>query len=58
MVRHHKANKEVEGDPDTGHSRGLPRRPDDELLEQMTAQERESVGLPRESGASADGRPY
>lgn len=38
---HHKSNEEVEGDPDTGHSRGTPRRPDEKRLEE----DREEMGL-------------
>ncbi|MFJ3217521.1 hypothetical protein ACIPLC_16580 [Kitasatospora sp. NPDC086801] len=45
-MSHHKPNKDVEGDPDTGHGRGLPRRPDEEELEERTEEDREEVGLP------------
>ena len=42
---HHKSNEEVEGDPDTGHSRGMPRRPDEEELEARLEEERVEAGL-------------
>ena len=45
-MAHHKSNKAVEGDPDTGHGGGLPRRPDADELEERTGVDRESVGLP------------
>ncbi|GAA5005199.1 MULTISPECIES: hypothetical protein [Streptomyces] len=40
MAHHHKSNKQVEGDPDTGHGRGLPLRPDDDELERRTEMDR------------------
>ena len=46
MAHHHKSNKAVEGNPDTGHGGGLPRRPDDEELQERTEEEREEVDLP------------
>jgi hypothetical protein len=45
MSHHHKTNATVEGNPDTGHGRGLPRRPDDGELEQRTYVDRIQVGL-------------
>ncbi|MFJ7983811.1 hypothetical protein [Streptomyces sp. NPDC096351] len=45
MAPHHKSNEQVEGDPDTGHSRGMPRRPDEKRLEQRLEEDREEVGL-------------
>lgn len=42
---HHKSNKAVEGNPDTGHSRGMPERPDDEELQDRTEEDREEAGL-------------
>ncbi|MFH9214913.1 hypothetical protein [Streptomyces globisporus] len=43
---HHKSNEEeVEGDPDTGHSRGMPRRPDEKRLDERLEEDREDVGL-------------
>lgn len=44
-MSHHKSNEKVEGDPDTGHGRGLPRRPDEEELEELTEEERREAGL-------------
>lgn len=44
---HHKSNEEVEGDPETGHGRGMPRRPDAEKIEERLEEDREEVGLPR-----------
>ncbi|MEV6976832.1 hypothetical protein [Kitasatospora sp. NPDC093806] len=52
-MSHHKSNKDVEGDPDTGHGRGLPRRPDEAELEERTEEDREEVGLPPD-GEAAD----
>ncbi|MFF5454115.1 hypothetical protein ACFY40_23175 [Streptomyces sp. NPDC012950] len=46
MAPHHKSNKQVEGDPDTGHGRGLPRRPDEKKLDERLEEDREEVGLP------------
>ncbi|MFC8175035.1 hypothetical protein ACFUJ0_31455 [Streptomyces sp. NPDC057242] len=46
MAPHHKSNEEVEGDPDTGHGRGLPRRPDEKELDERLEEDREEVGLP------------
>ncbi|MDQ0983340.1 hypothetical protein [Streptomyces sp. V2I9] len=43
---HHKSNEEVEGNPDTGHGRGMPRRPDERRLEERLEEDREEVGLP------------
>ncbi|MEU3701800.1 hypothetical protein OG473_35250 [Streptomyces anulatus] len=43
---HHKSNEEVEGDPETGHGRGMPRRPDAEKTEERLEEDREEVGLP------------
>ncbi|MFG2508110.1 hypothetical protein ACGFOW_21675 [Streptomyces rubiginosohelvolus] len=42
---HHKSNEEVEGDPDTGHSRGMPRRPDEKRLDERLEEDREDMGL-------------
>ncbi|MFB8381315.1 hypothetical protein ACFYZ6_26660 [Streptomyces rubiginosohelvolus] len=42
---HHKSNEEVEGDPDTGHSRGMPRRPDEKRLDERLEEDREEMGL-------------
>ncbi|WP_327293869.1 MULTISPECIES: hypothetical protein [unclassified Streptomyces] len=53
-MAHHKSNDEVEGDPETGHGRGMPRRPDDKELEQRVEEDRDDVGLPPEPGAGAE----
>lgn len=45
MAHHHKSNQAVEGDPDSGHGRGLPRRPDEEELAERTVQDRLNAGL-------------
>ncbi|MBX7552031.1 hypothetical protein [Streptomyces sp. NPDC004232] len=42
---HHKSNKRVEGEPDTGHGRGLPRRPDEPELAERTREDRREAGL-------------
>ncbi|KOV68750.1 hypothetical protein [Streptomyces sp. MMG1121] len=44
--RHHKSNKQVEGNPDTGHGRGMPRRPDETELDERTREDRREAGLP------------
>ncbi|MDQ0994596.1 hypothetical protein [Streptomyces sp. V3I7] len=46
MVHHHKSNQEVEGNPDTGHGRGMPRRPNADELAERTAVDRQALGLP------------
>ncbi|SEO86894.1 hypothetical protein [Actinacidiphila rubida] len=56
MAHHHKSNKAVEGDPDTGHRGGMPRRPDDAELEERTMEEREEIGLNPEPGRSGTER--
>ncbi|MBY8885262.1 hypothetical protein K7472_10435 [Streptomyces sp. PTM05] len=43
MAHHHKSNKQVEQNPDTGHSRGMPRRPDEEELDERTREDRDEV---------------
>ncbi|MFD7065581.1 hypothetical protein [Streptomyces sp. NPDC059906] len=48
MVHHHKSNRQVEGDPDYGHGRGMPRRPDDFELERRTKRDRREAGLAQE----------
>jgi hypothetical protein len=45
MSHHHKSNSMVEGSPDSGHGRGLPRRPDDRELERRADLDRAEVGL-------------
>lgn len=45
MSGHHKSNKEVEGNPDTAHGRGMPVRPDAEQLERRTREDERAVGL-------------
>jgi|GEM_PF-5648195 hypothetical protein len=46
---HHKPNSVVEGPARSGHNRGLPRRPDDAVLEQRTEQDRVRSGLPEQA---------
>ncbi|WP_460365145.1 hypothetical protein [Actinocorallia lasiicapitis] len=50
MAHHHKSNKQVEGDPDTGHSRGMPLRPDEEELVERTQVDRAVAGVPGKTG--------
>ncbi|MEV0319217.1 hypothetical protein ACIBKX_14285 [Streptomyces sp. NPDC050658] len=53
MAGHHKSNRKVEGNPDTDHSRGMPRRPDEEELERRTREDEREAGIPvtkRQSG--------
>jgi hypothetical protein len=45
MAHHHKSNQAVEGDPDSGHGRGLPRRPDEEELAERIVRDRLDAGL-------------
>jgi len=45
MAHHHKSNTAVEGDPDTGHSRGMPERPDEDRLVERAAVDRQEAGL-------------
>lgn len=45
MAHHHKSNTAVEGDPGTGHSRGMPERPDEDELAQRVAVDRREAGL-------------
>ncbi|MCP2342094.1 hypothetical protein [Actinomadura rupiterrae] len=52
MAHHHKQNQQVEGDPDTGHSDGLPLRPDEERLQERTQVDRAQAGLPIEHDES------
>ncbi|MFF1836608.1 hypothetical protein ACFVXE_20730 [Streptomyces sp. NPDC058231] len=54
MAHHHKSNKRVEGDPDSGHGHGMPRRPDEKKLEELVEEDREEVGLPPEPGKRAE----
>ncbi|QMU67420.1 hypothetical protein [Streptacidiphilus sp. P02-A3a] len=53
-MAHHKSNKAVEGNPDTGHGGGLPRRPDERDLEERTEEERAEAGLDPEADAGPD----
>ena len=56
-MAHHKSNKAVEGNPDSGHGGGLPRRPDEEELDERTEEDRELVGLdPEDADVATDGR--
>lgn len=50
MAHHHKSNQAVEGDPDYGHSRGMPRRPDQDELQQRTERDRREVDLRARAG--------
>ncbi|WP_369394193.1 hypothetical protein AB5J72_46555 [Streptomyces sp. CG1] len=43
---HHKPNEQVEGNPDTGHGRGKPRRPDETELDERTRDDQRETGLP------------
>ncbi|MCS0602756.1 hypothetical protein NX794_16275 [Streptomyces sp. LP11] len=45
MGHHHKSNAQVEGDPDFGHGRGMPLRPDDTALDERTRAARREAGL-------------
>ncbi len=51
-MTHHKSNKAVEGDEGTGHGRGMPRRPDEDQLEERTEQDRAEAGLDPDPGVS------
>jgi hypothetical protein len=57
MSHHHKTNATVEGNPDSGHGRGLPRRPDDGELEQRTDLDRVEAGLRAKRAVQRRRRP-
>ena len=44
-MAHHKSNRAVEGDPEHGHSRGMPRRVDQDALQARTERDRREMGL-------------
>ncbi|MER5547840.1 hypothetical protein ABT072_36620 [Streptomyces sp. NPDC002589] len=47
MAHHHrKSDKRLEGDPDTGHGRGTPRRPDATERDERTRDDRRETGSP------------
>ncbi|MEV7321884.1 hypothetical protein [Streptomyces sp. NPDC093970] len=54
MVHHHKRNRQVEGDPDRDHGRGMPRRPDETELERRTEEDRRELGLRADAPKSAN----
>ncbi|MFG2503793.1 hypothetical protein ACGFSB_36980 [Streptomyces sp. NPDC048441] len=54
MSGHHKPNREVEGNPDTDHSRGMPLRPDEEQLERRTREDEREAGIPVENRESSE----
>ncbi|WP_405666155.1 hypothetical protein OG379_30315 [Streptomyces sp. NBC_01166] len=56
MTHHHKSNGAVEGDPDSGHGRGMPRRPDKEELEERVEEDRRQVHRTADRSASNDDR--
>ncbi|GHE08276.1 hypothetical protein GCM10010339_56030 [Streptomyces alanosinicus] len=43
---HHKPDERVGKDPDTGHGRGAPRRPDEAQRDERTREDRRETGLP------------
>ncbi|MEU6089604.1 hypothetical protein ABZ865_22900 [Streptomyces sp. NPDC047085] len=43
---HHKSNKQVAGDLDFGHGRGMPRRPNAAQLDRRIIEDRREAGLP------------
>jgi len=51
-MAHHKSNKAVEGNPDSGHSRGMPTRPDQQELVERTEIDRQEAGLPADPGGA------
>ncbi|MGQ4512024.1 hypothetical protein [Streptomyces sp. DW26H14] len=56
MAHHHKSNKAVEGNPDTEHGRGMPRRPDAAEMEERVVEDRQEAGLPGDPRSPASGR--
>ncbi|RII13859.1 hypothetical protein DSC45_23165 [Streptomyces sp. YIM 130001] len=54
MGHHHKSNRAVDGDPETGHGRGMPRRPDERELERRTEEDRREAGLVAGAEEAAD----
>jgi hypothetical protein len=57
MAHHHKSNKEVEGDPESARRGGMPRRPDDNELQERTAADREEMGLAPDPGVNPGESP-
>ncbi|MGW2342426.1 hypothetical protein [Streptomyces sp. NPDC001661] len=53
MSGHHKSNKKVEGNPETGHGRGMPLRPDAEELERRTREDEREAGVPEKARESS-----
>ncbi|MFF9060577.1 hypothetical protein ACF09K_18100 [Streptomyces sp. NPDC014882] len=53
-MTHHKSNRAVEGDPYSGHGKGLPLRPDEEELARRTALDRQEAGLPDRPAENPD----
>ncbi|MFZ3561791.1 MULTISPECIES: hypothetical protein [unclassified Streptomyces] len=53
MSGHHKSNKKVEGNPETGHGRGMPRRPDAEELDRRTREDEREAGIPEKTRESS-----
>ncbi|MQY07870.1 hypothetical protein [Actinomadura macrotermitis] len=46
MAHHHKSNEQVEGSPLTGHGDGMPRRPDEDGLQERAQVDRLVAGVP------------
>ncbi|MCX4987670.1 MULTISPECIES: hypothetical protein [unclassified Streptomyces] len=44
-MTHHKSNRDVEGDPEHAHNRGMPLRVNDDELYARTERERREAGL-------------
>lgn len=57
MTHHHKSNRAVEGDPDGGHGRGMPRRPDTEELAKRAEQDKRELGI-RVNADKSPGEQY
>jgi hypothetical protein len=58
MAHHHKSNRAVEGDPGTGHGRGMPERPDEGELEERTSVDRREAAAARTRAAAGGSEAY
>ncbi|MFI6358280.1 hypothetical protein ACIBJF_38000 [Streptomyces sp. NPDC050743] len=43
---HHKSDERAEGNPDPGHGRAVPRRPDEARVDRRAREDRRQAGLP------------
>ncbi|WP_329455971.1 hypothetical protein [Streptomyces sp. NBC_01497] len=57
MAHHHKSNKAVEGNADSEHGRGMPRRPDEDAMAERVEEDRQDVGLPGDGRVPSSSEP-